>query len=157
MEKCGKLSHIVENMTHFSSRISVKVDDKGRLRLPTKFSGDLQSFVITNSSFKKTPCLDVFPEALWQKKLKEWKGLKNKGLKYQAFYRFYIAGAQTVERDKQNRLSLSPDLKSYLGLRAEAVVVGMGEKFEIWSVENWNKVYNEFTESFEGIYESLFE
>lgn len=67
----------------------------------------------------------------------------------QAFSRFYLSGGQAVELDGANRILVPQSLRRFAGLESQAVLVGLGDKFEIWSLENWSAIYDQLTENFE--------
>ena len=85
-----------------------------------------------------------------------WKKLENRiarlpSLKpeVQIFQRFYLSGAQEVEYDGQGRLLLSPTSRKYASLDTNIVLVGMGEKIEIWSKPSWDRLYESLAGDFE--------
>ena len=51
--------------------------------------------------------------------------------------RMMFAGACDCELDKQGRVLLSAGLRKYAGIDKEAVLIGMGNRIEIWSRERW--------------------
>ena len=67
----------------------------------------------------------------------------------QAFQRFYLSGGQPLEIDKNNRILIPMGLRNFSELTDEVVLVGMGEKFEIWSIKMWKKFYDKVTENFD--------
>lgn len=46
-----------------------------------------------------------------------------------------------LEIDEQGRFVIPKNLINYSGLKEEAIIIGVGDHFEIWSVEKW-KEYN---------------
>ena len=53
------------------------------------------------------------------------------------FARFFLAGAATVEVDKQGRILLPAHLREFAGLEKDVVLVGVGSRVEIWSKERY--------------------
>lgn len=143
-------------MTHkFRGRFECKLDPKGRLSLPSAYRSSnnkkKSEFVITNSLFRKKPCLDVYS-------LKEWEKLEEKIQKMptlkadvQAFQRFYLASGHAVSADSQNRLLVPQGLRKYANLDEEVMLVGMGNKFEIWPLKTWNELFSGLADNFEDI------
>lgn len=131
----------------------IKVDDKGRLSLPTVLRPSQEgtfNYVFTNSMYEGKPCLDLYP-------LSEWNALEQKISKLpqlkkevQAFQRFYLASAQMVEVDSQGRLLIPKSLREFAKLEGEVVLVGMGSKIEVWSYSYWESVVNNLSEQFEN-------
>ena len=53
------------------------------------------------------------------------------------FTRFFLAGAASVEVDKQGRILLPAVLREFAGITKDAVLVGVGSIVEIWSKDRW--------------------
>lgn len=141
----------------FKGRFDQKLDEKGRLSLPNSFRGQdnkdsqhgQQQFVVTNGYSKGFKYLDVYPASKW--KILENKISKLSSLKaeVQAFQRFYLSGGQPLELDKNSRILVPMSLRSYAELGDEIIIVGMNDKFEIWSHKMWKKFYDKVTENFD--------
>ena len=55
------------------------------------------------------------------------------------FIRFFIGGAHECTCDSQGRVLIPPTLKQYAGLEKEIVLVGVLDRFEIWSRKAWDQ------------------
>lgn len=114
------------------------VDVKGRMNFPARFRDEVGlRFVVARWL---DHALAVMPEDRFDamiRELTEKQPVKARGLK-----RFFYSGATVVEPDKQGRILLPQTLREYAGLEKDAVVIGVGDKAEIWSAENW-KTQNE--------------
>lgn len=53
------------------------------------------------------------------------------------FSRFFFAGAATCELDKQGRILIPPVLREFADLQKDVVSVGVLNRIEIWSKDNW--------------------
>ena len=62
----------------------------------------------------------------------------------------------TCDLDKQGRINISSPLINYADLTKECVVIGVGERLEVWSLDRWNKLTTENEDSFSEIADSLF-
>jgi MraZ protein len=51
--------------------------------------------------------------------------------------RFFMAGANDVEVDKQGRILLPATLIRYAEIDKEAVIAGVGNRIEIWNKQKW--------------------
>ena len=58
-------------------------------------------------------------------------------LETRQYTRFFLAGATQVEVDKQGRILMPTQLRTFAGLEKDVVLVGMGKRIEIWSAEQW--------------------
>jgi len=48
-------------------------------------------------------------------------------------------------------------LISYAGLEKECVIIGVGDRLEIWSLEKWNNFYDTNKDELSDIAENLFD
>lgn len=131
------------------------IDEKGRLFIPARFRArDKQRFFITRGLDR---CLFVFPKEewdRWQTRIKEMDMMKKDA---RAFNRFFFSGTAETVCDKQGRINLPANLADYARLEKEVVIVGVSDRFEIWSVELWKKYEEESSQRYEEIAENLVE
>jgi len=139
----------------FRGRFECKVDPKGRFILPASYRDGLgkkkSEFVVTNSLSQKRRGLDLYTLGEWKKleqKIAKMPSLKKE---VQAYQRFYMSGGQVVSFDSQNRLNLPQTLRTFAGLDDQIVLVGMGQKIEIWSANTWNAMQEQMADDFEDI------
>ncbi len=139
----------------FRGRFEAKVDQKSRVALAAGLRQSLPEddlrLVITNTQYKKQNALDVYSYAAWLELEERMNTLPKLNAKVQAFRRFYLSAAQVVEPDAQNRFLIPKSLKDYANIDTEVILVGMGEKFELWNKLSWNSIHNELSENFEDI------
>ena len=137
----------------FRGRFEGKIDPKGRLSLPKNLLASLPAedsqVVITNSQFKGQSNLDVYPLAEWVKLEERIGKLPALKAEVQAFRRFYLASGQVVAPDGNNRILIPGTLRKYAGLNNEVVIVAMGNKFELWSADIWQQLFNQLASQFE--------
>jgi MraZ protein len=69
----------------------------------------------------------------------------------QAYQRFYMSGGQVVGLDTQNRINLPQSLRSFAGIETQVMLVGMGQKIEIWSEPVWTSLQEQMADEFEDI------
>lgn len=130
------------------------IDEKGRIIIPSKFRNELgESFVVTRGIEK---CLFIYSLPEWEKIVTKLKSLPFTKKDARNFTRFFLSGATTVEFDKQGRINISGPLASYANLEKECVVVGVNDRLEIWSLDSWNKFFEDNQENLSDIAENLF-
>lgn len=130
------------------------IDEKGRIIIPSKFRNELgESFVVTRGIEN---CLFIYSLSEWQKIVTKLKSLPFTKKDARNFTRFFLSGATTVEFDKQGRINISQPLASYANLIKECVVVGVNDRLEIWSLDSWNKFFDDNQENLSDIAENLF-
>ena len=131
------------------------IDDKGRIIIPAKFRDDLgNEFVITRGLEE---CLFVYPKSRWDEIISKLNSLPFTKKDARSFMRFFLSGATAIEFDKQGRINITSPLISYAGLEKDCVVVGVGDRLEIWSAEKWNTFYDTNKEDLSNIAENLFD
>lgn len=124
------------------------IDEKGRVRVPTKFRDDLgESFTVTRGIGQ---CLFVFPDNEWNSFVDKLRELPLSDKNAQAFLRLLLASACDCAVDKQGRILLPSHLREHAKLESEVVIIGAAARAEIWSKEIWDN-YNEISnEEFEN-------
>ena len=130
------------------------IDDKGRLTIPSKFRDDLgEKFVITRGLEN---CLFAYSLEDFQKIVAELQKIPFTKKDARQFMRFFLSGATTVEFDKQGRINISSPLISYAELKKECIIIGTGDRLEIWSSNNWNDFFDSTKDYMSDIAENLF-
>lgn len=131
------------------------IDDKGRIILPSKFREDLgEEFVVTRGLEK---CLFVYPKCEWEKITNKLNTLPFTKKDARSFMRFFLSGATATAFDKQGRINITSLLISYADIKKECVIIGVGDRLEIWAKENWDDFYNSNKEDLSDIAENLFD
>lgn len=139
----------------FIGEYSHSIDKKGRVIVPAKFRENLgNSFILTKGLDN---CLFVYP-------LEEWNILENK-LKSlpltrkdaRAFVRFFFAGATECELDKQGRILIPSNLRCHAKLDKESTIIGVSNRVEIWSSQEWEEYNDDDDLSYENIAEKMAE
>lgn len=130
-------------MKNFIGTYECKMDDKGRVKLPSSLVKQMESFsdesfIIKRSVFQ--PCLEVYPMKHWEKIMAKINGLNRFVKKNADFIRMFTAGVKTVETDSAGRIQISKDLTVFAHLSKDLVITSAGELFEIWDKEAYEKV-----------------
>lgn len=130
------------------------IDDKGRLIIPTKFRDELgNSFIITRGIEN---CLYVYSSDSWNSICNKLNSLPFTRKDARNFNRFFMSGATCVELDKQGRVNVTSPLIEYANLLKDCVIIGTGDRLEIWSQEAWDEFFNSSKDNMSDIAENLF-
>ena len=149
--KSGKKWGIIMLMGEYHHNI----DEKGRLTLPAKFREELgDNFIVTRGLDK---CLFVYSNSEWDKISKKLNSLPFTKSDARSFMRFIFSGATAVEFDKQGRINITSPLVTYADLKKECVIIGVGDRLEIWSSDRWNNFYTTNEDRLSDIAETLFD
>ena len=131
------------------------IDEKGRLIMPSKFRNDLgETFVVTRGI---DSCLFVYPMETWNNLTSKLNELSFTKKDVRSFQRFFLSGATICEFDKQGRINITSPLADYAKLNKECVVIGVNDRIEIWSKDNFDKFLDENIDNVSDIAERLFE
>ena len=131
------------------------IDEKGRLIIPSKFRIELgEKFIVTRGMEK---CLFVYPMKNWDNMISELNKLSFTKKDYRTFMRMLLSGAAECELDKSGRINITSPLKNYADLEKECVVIGVNDRLEIWSENNFEDFFNSNIDNFSDIAENLFE
>ena len=134
------------------------VDRKGRLIIPAKFrevfkENYVERFFVTRGL---DTCLFVFTEEEWKKQESRFKSLPFTNAQARHFNRLYFSGACEVACDRQGRILVPPYLKDFAQIKRDVVIVGVSNRMEVWSRENWQEFYKTKKDSFEKMAEDIF-
>ena len=118
----------------------INMDAKGRLAIPARQSEPLHSecagcVVVTIDTM--APCLTVYPLPEWERIEKEIQALPALKPAVKRFQRLMLGYATDLELDGSDRLLLPPPLREHAKLDKKLVLVGQGNKLEVWSEALW--------------------
>ena len=131
------------------------IDEKSRLIIPAKFRSELgERFVITKGLDK---CLFVYSEVEWNKLMQKVSSLQFTKKNVRAFERTFIGGASLIEFDKQGRINITSPLVHYANIIKECVIIGVSERLEIWSKEEFDRYMTDNEDNLEEITENIFD
>ena len=130
------------------------IDEKGRIIIPAKFREELGANFIVTRGIEN--CLFVYPMDNWAKITNKLNSLPFTKKDARTFNRFFMSGATSVELDKQGRININTPLIDYAKLLKDCVVIGTGDRLEIWSEELWNSFFDSTKDSMSDIAENLF-
>lgn len=131
------------------------IDDKLRLIIPSKFREELGEKVIITRGLEN--CLFIYSEKEWQKVVSKLNSLPFTKKDARSFTRMFLSGATDVEFDKQGRIKITKSLCEYANLSKDCVVIGVNDRLEVWSKENWDNYFNENSENMSEVCEKLFD
>ena len=123
----------------FLGTYAPKLDDKGRVILPAKFRDELASGMVVTRGQER--CLYVFSQREFEDINEKIRQASITSKQNRDFLRLFLSGASQEIPDKQNRITLPQNLRTYAGLDRELTVIGAGSRAEIWDTEAWNNYY----------------
>ncbi len=144
-------------MTNFFGEYECKLDEKGRLKLPSAILNQLgekssRDFV-ANRGFER--CLYLFPKAIWNTKLSEVQGLNEYLPEVRQFKRYFYRGATEFTPDKADRILLPKILLEYAGIERILIIAAVGEYLEIWNAESYRDLINKEPEDLSALAQKI--
>lgn len=137
----------------FMGEFEHSIDAKGRLIIPAKFREQLgEQFVVTRGM---DGCLFGYPMSEWDILQDKLKALPINRKDARAFVRFFYSAATECTFDKQGRINLPKPLRDHATLTKQCVIVGVANRFEIWSADRWQDFSTTAEEDFDDIAENL--
>ena len=141
---CGKVEESVEysQPAVFKGTYRHRIDAKGRLPVPAAFRRELGErglLVLTLLD----QCLAAYAPSEWARLESQLAALPSFSKPVKALTRLLASRAADCEIDVQGRILLPPGLRKGAGLARDAVVVGVLNRFEIWSPEAWDSFIRE--------------
>jgi MraZ protein len=115
---------------------AINIDGKGRLGIPTRYRDVLSTQVVVTIDTEET-CLLLYPAAQWQVIEDNLQRLPSFNAAARRIQRLLMGHATDVELDGQGRLLLPTLLRDYAQLQKHVVMIGQGNKFEIWDENIW--------------------
>jgi MraZ protein len=123
------------------------IDPKKRLAIPIKFRTELGKQMVVTRGLDQS--LFLYPQKAWKELAAKLSRLPFSKSDARGFSRLMLAGAMEVELDKVGRVLIPDYLKDYAHLKKSVAIIGMYNRIEIWSEEDWKK-YQEKTEKSVG-------
>ncbi len=117
------------------------LDSKSRFAVPAKYRDELSSRCAGNLVITADPsrCLLIYPQPAWEPIEKKLNSLSSFDPQSRSLQRLIVGNACDVEMDSAGRILVVTPLRQFAGLTKDIVLVGQGEKFELWDAEKWNQ------------------
>jgi MraZ protein len=118
----------------------VTLDAKGRLAMPARYrdqiieeaEGRLVATVDLNDR-----CLLIYTSSAWEEIERKLMRLPTLDPNARRLQRLMIGHAMESELDSHGRLLISPKLREYAGIDKDAMLIGQGNRFELWDEAHW--------------------
>ena len=116
---------------------AINLDAKGRLAIPMRYRDAIQeacggALVLTYSAFDHG-ALYLYPQEKWEEVRDKVMTLSTFDPRHRSLQRKLVGSASSVEPDASGRIQLPQTLRQVAGLEKKVVLLGMGNRFEIWN------------------------
>jgi MraZ protein len=125
----------------FRGANKVTLDAKGRMVMPTRYRDRLADrsqgrLVVT---IDRDQCLLLYPLPDWEEIERKLMRLPTLNPQARRLQRLMVGHATELELDGHGRLLLPPQLREFGGLSRDAMLIGQGNRFELWDEVRWNE------------------
>jgi len=119
---------------------NANLDAKGRLGIPTRYRELLANhcngeMVVTIDTEEK--CLLIYPQPEWEGVQRKVEALPSFKPAARRIQRLLIGHATDIPMDASGRILLTSPLRDYAMLEKKVVLLGQGNKLELWSEDVW--------------------
>lgn len=130
------------------------IDEKNRLSLPAKLVDKFSHrIVVVSKGFEG--CLELRSQEdfeIWSQKILSYSPNK-KGSRILA--RQILANSSEIELDKANRILIPDVLTKLANLKKNVIIIGLGNKLEVWDAKAYAKFQAETDSKFEAVAERI--
>jgi MraZ protein len=124
----------------FRGATRVTLDAKGRFAMPARYRDSLLAqcsgqLVMTVDR----DCLLLYPLPAWEEIERKLSLLPTLNPQVRRLQRLMIGYATEVELDGHGRVRLPRELREFVGLDRQVMLIGQSNKFELWDAERWTE------------------
>jgi MraZ protein len=136
------LTPVARTAHMFRGISNASLDAKGRMALPTRNREAMvalsQGKVVVTIDMRER-CLLLYPLQEWEIVQRKLEALSNINPEARLLQRLLIGHATDLELDGSGRILLPGLLRDYAALAKKLVLVGQGNKIEIWAHDTWQE------------------
>jgi len=136
----------------FQGAAQLNLDSKGRLAIPARYRDMLLAHCAGNMVLTADAdgCLLMYPQPEWQPIRDKLNKLSSFNAKSRALQRLLVGYAHDEVMDGAGRVLIPQTLRSYAVLDKRVMLVGQGNKFELWDEARWQAQHEKMTGFTEG-------
>ncbi len=126
----------------FRGANKVTLDSKGRLAMPARY----RERIVERSAGRLVTTVDRSDQCLLIYPLPEWEEIERKLMKLptlngvaRRMQRLMVGHATDIELDSHGRVLIPPKLREYAKVTRDAILIGQGNRFELWDEAHWEE------------------
>ncbi len=125
----------------FRGATKITLDDKGRMVIPTRYREQISELcqgklVVT---VDKDQCLLIYPLPEWELIERKLMALPSLNATARRLQRLMVGHATDLPLDGHGRVLLPPELRDFAQLARHGMLIGQGNRFELWDERRWNE------------------
>ena len=128
----------------------ISIDSKGRLAVPSRY----RALILEQAQNNLVITLNPLDRSLYLYPLPEWEIIEDKLAALSDFDKqsrrtkqMMRGYANDCQLDSQVRILIPKELRGHAELSRQAIILGQGNKFEIWNEKTWEKQRDDWLES----------
>jgi MraZ protein len=129
----------------FLGQYQHSLDNKGRLTIPVRFRDLLAEGAYITQGFG--PYLMILRASTFRSISERVSGMSLTDPEARSLRRWIFSRGERAEVDRAGRILIPQFLRESAGLAGEAILVGAGDYFEIWTPEEWEKQASQLEEA----------
>ena len=125
----------------FRGATKITLDDKGRMVMPNRYREQITELaqgklVVT---VDKDQCLLIYPLPEWEQIERKLMSLPSLNATARRLQRLMVGHATDLPIDGHGRVLLPPELREFAKLARYGMLIGQGNRFELWDEARWNE------------------
>jgi MraZ protein len=123
----------------FRGATKITLDDKGRMVIPTRYRAQIAEIsqgklIVT---VDKDQCLLIYPLPEWEQIERKLMSLPSLNETARRLQRLMVGHATDLPLDGHGRVLLPPELREFAKLGRHGMLIGQGNRFELWDEARW--------------------
>jgi MraZ protein len=133
----------------FRGATKITLDEKGRMVMPTRYREQIAEraqgrLVVT---VDRDRCLLIYPLPEWDLIETKLMGLPTLHSQARRLQRLMVGHATDLSLDGHGRILLPPELRAFAELERHGMLIGQGNRFELWNETRWSERLEEMLKS----------
>ena len=125
----------------FRGATKITLDDKGRMVMPNRYREQITALaqgklVVT---VDKDQCLLIYPLPEWEQIERKLMSLPSLNATARRLQRLMVGHATDLPLDGHGRVLLPPELREFAKLGRHGMLIGQGNRFELWDETRWSE------------------
>ena len=125
----------------FRGATKITLDDKGRMVMPTRYREQINQLAQGNLvvTVDKDQCLLIYPLPEWEQIERKLMALPSLNATARRLQRLMVGHATDLPLDGHGRVLLPPELREFARLGRHGMLIGQGNRFELWDEVRWSE------------------
>jgi MraZ protein len=121
---------------YFVGTEDYQLDDRNRIPIPPMYRAAFEQGGYINRG--QAPCLQLFTPESFATAAELYMAIPAETEEGDDARRAFFGSTRGIQKDSQGRLTLKDEFLSYAGITKDVVVVGVGDKLEIWDRDTYH-------------------